>query len=68
MSTQAPNPLSRQQENRVEERDEGEGDEEEEEEGRIVPQLKIGKDGSIILDEERWDTLCVRAISRYKSA
>ena len=54
MSTQTPNPLSRQQENRVEERDEGEGDEEEEEEeGRIVPQLKIGKDGSIILDEER---------------
>ena len=53
MSTQAPNPLYRQQENRVEERDEGEGDEEEEEEGRIVPQLKIGKDGSIILDEER---------------
>ena len=28
-------------------------DEEEEEEERIVPQLKIGKDGSIILDEER---------------
>ena len=53
MSTQTPNPLSRQQENRVEERDEGERDEEEEEEGRIVPQLKIGKDGSIILDEER---------------
>ena len=53
MSTQTPNSLSHQQENRVEERDEGEGNEEEEEEGRIVPQLKIGKDGSIILDEER---------------
>ena len=54
MSAQTTNSLSHQQENRVEERDEGEGDkEEEEEEGRIVPQLKIGKDGSIILDEER---------------
>ena len=53
MPTQTQNPLSHQQENRAEMRDEGEGDEEDEDEGRIVPQLKIGKDGSIVLDEER---------------
>ena len=53
MSIQTQNPLFHQQENRAEMRDEGEGDEEEEDEGRIVPQLKIGKDGSIVLDEER---------------
>ena len=54
MPTPTQNPLFHQQENRAEIRDEGEGDEEEEEdEGRIVPQLKIGKDGSIVLDEER---------------
>ena len=51
MPTQTQNPLFHQQENRVEMRD-GEGDDEEDE-GRIVPQLKIGKDGSIVLDEER---------------
>ena len=50
MPTQTQNPLCHQQENRV--MRDGEGDDEEDE-GRIVPQLKIGKDGSIVLDEER---------------
>ena len=51
MPTQTQNPLFHQPENRV--MRDGEGDDEEEDEGRIVPQLKIGKDGSIVLDEER---------------
>ena len=50
MPTQTQNALFHQQENRV--MRDGEGDDEEDE-GRIVPQLKIGKDGSIVLDEER---------------
>ena len=33
--------------------DEDKRDDPEQEEGRIVPQLRIGKDGKIIIDEER---------------
>ena len=50
-------PLIRQRENgEREEEEEEEEEKEEEEEGRIVPQLRIGKDGSIVLDEQRYAT------------
>ena len=53
-STQTqPKSPTRQQENGEREEEEKE-EEEEEEEGRIVPQLRIGKDGNIVLDEQRY--------------